>query len=62
MPQHMSAASCISSWYYFLEVKGKARLSPCLVGSQNPKSCYSTYHIECLWPMYGALNVDEKKN
>ena len=36
-------------------------LSPCLVGLQNPKKCYSTCHIECLRFMHGALNVDEKK-
>jgi len=36
--------------------------SPCLVGSQNPKSCYSICHIECLQSVHGALNVDEKKN
>jgi len=30
--------------------------------TQNPKSCYSICHIECLWPVHGALNVDEKKN
>ena len=34
---------------------------PCLVSPQIPKKCYSTYHIECLWPVHGALNVDEKK-
>ena len=37
-------------------------ISPCLVGLQNSKSCYSTYHIECLRLVHGALNVDEKKN
>ena len=37
-------------------------LSPCLVPPQNPKSCYSTCHIEYLRPVHGALNVDEKKN
>ena len=37
-------------------------LSPCLVATQFPKSCYSTCHIECLRSMHGALNVDEKKN
>ena len=36
--------------------------SPCLVPPQLPKSCYSTCHIECLWPVHGALNVDEKRN
>ena len=36
-------------------------VSPCLVPSQLPKSCYSTCHIECLQPVHGALNVDEKK-
>ena len=36
--------------------------TPCLVKVQNLKSCYSTCDIECLRPMYGALNVDEKKN
>ena len=36
--------------------------TPCLVHPQYPKSCYSTYHIECLRPMHGAFNVDEKKN
>ena len=25
------------------------------------KKCYSTYHIECLRPVHGALNVDKKK-
>ena len=35
--------------------------TPCLVEVQNSKSCYSTCHIECLRPMYGTLNVDEKK-
>ena len=37
-------------------------LTPCLVGAQLPKSCYSICHIECLRPVHGALNVDEKKN
>ena len=36
-------------------------LTPCLVGPQSPKNCYSTCHIECLRPVHGALNVDEKK-
>ena len=36
--------------------------SPRLVSPQLPKSCYSTCHIECLRPVHGALNVDEKKN
>ena len=40
----------------------KLGLTPCLVGPQSPKSCYSTCHIECLRPVHGALNVDEKKN
>ena len=35
--------------------------SPCLVGPQISKSCYSTCHIECLRPVHGALNVNEKK-
>ena len=30
--------------------------------TQNPKKCYSTYHIEYLRPVHRALNVDEKKN
>ena len=38
------------------------KCSPCLVATQFLNSCYSTCHIECLRPMYGALNVDEKKN
>ena len=36
-------------------------VSPYLVGPQNPKNYYSIYHIECLRPVHGALNVDEKK-
>ena len=28
---------------------------------QNLKKCYSTCHVECLRPVHGALNVDEKK-
>ena len=36
-------------------------LSPCLVPTQNPKKYYSSYHIECLRPVHGVLNVDEKK-
>jgi len=36
-------------------------LSACLVLPQNPKKCYSTYPIECLRPVHGVLNVDEKK-
>ena len=36
-------------------------LCPCLVPPQLPKSCYSICHIECLRPVHGALNVDEKK-
>jgi len=34
----------------------------CLVEPQSLKSCYSTYHIEYLCPIHGALNVDENKN
>ena len=37
------------------------KVSPCLVGTQILKSCYSTCHIECLLFVHGALNVDEKK-
>ena len=37
-------------------------LTPCLVPPQLLKSCYSICHIECLRPVHGALNVDEKKN
>ena len=44
------------------EYSNNCEVSPCLVGPQNPKSCYSICHIECLRPMHGALNVDEKKN
>ena len=33
----------------------------CLVPTQNPKKCYSSYHIEYLRLVYRALNVDEKK-
>ena len=29
--------------------------------TQIPKKCYSTYHIEYLRPVHGALNVDKKK-
>ena len=36
-------------------------LSPCLVWTQIPKKCYSSYHIEYLRYVHGALNVDEKK-
>ena len=36
-------------------------LCPCLVSTQNPKKCYSNHHTECLRPVHGALNVDEKK-
>ena len=39
-----------------------AKLTACLVPPQFPKSCYNTCHIECLRPVHGALNVDEKKN
>ena len=35
--------------------------SPWLVPTQNPKKCYSSYHIEYLRLVYRALNVDEKK-
>ena len=45
------------STFWDIEVK----LNTQLVGFQNPKSCYSTCHIECLRLMHGALNVDEKK-
>ena len=34
--------------------KLKTRITPCLVGAQLPKSCYSTCHIECLRPVHGA--------
>ena len=36
-------------------------LSPCLVPPQLPKICYGTCYIECLRPVHGALNIDEKK-
>ena len=36
-------------------------VTPCLVGAQLPKGCYSTCHIECLRSMHRALNIDEKK-
>ena len=39
----------------------QAAMSACSVPPQNPKKCYSTCHIECLRPVHGALNVDEKK-
>jgi len=29
--------------------------------TQNLKKCYSTYHIEYVRSVHGALNVDEKK-
>ena len=37
------------------------KLAAYLVPPQLPKSCYSTCHIEYLWPVHEALNVDEKK-
>ena len=40
--------------------RDKMLVRPCLVPPQIPKKCYSTYHIECLRPVHGALNVDEK--
>ena len=36
-------------------------ISACLVSPKIPKKCYSAYHIECLRPVHGVLNVDEKK-
>ena len=44
--------------FYFFE---PTIVSACSVPTQNPKKCYSTCHIECLRPVHGALNVDEKK-
>ena len=46
----------------FMDASRALLLSACLIPPQFPKSCYSTCHIECLRPMHGALNVDEKIN
>ena len=42
-------------------IKASLIVSACSVPPQIPKKCYSIYHIECLRPVHGALNVDEKK-
>ena len=64
---HLAAASVYATRptdrpEYKTEEINKQDSTPCLVPPQFPKSCYSTCHIECLWPVHGALNVDEKKN
>ena len=43
-------------------VHANLQYSPCLVPPQILKKCYSICHIECLRPVHGVLNVDEKKN
>ena len=54
-PRTERELSALGTPFFFVWV-----ISACSVPPQNFKKCYSTYHIECLRLVHGALNVDEK--